>query len=258
MAATNRWLTALQSLKGITENLRTMLATNNIKVYNSDTLSDLIGKVPSMSPIVIDGSKRKKWEPDPLWVFPDPNGSNQAKNIRQIYDEDSLADSYTYRGIYMVRGDYDSLDLKQCMGSTTNKTTFILSDGTRYDDITASSLIHNWDKSKDVIDSSNVPMRYIRIYSDASYSYLPSFYCTVVWCVHNLATSVGTYGSQQCSNISNKHTSMYYNYNIQCVELGSKVTSINGYSSGYFPLGRPYKLVIDGNILHAKSRRRAL
>jgi hypothetical protein len=64
------------------------------------------------------------------------------KTIREIYDEDTLATNYKYRGIYLIQGKIDSIDLKEVMGKRTSSDTFITSDGCTYTSVTDTSLIH--------------------------------------------------------------------------------------------------------------------
>ena len=182
--ATNKWLSNLKVLKASTDTLRSHLRNGNVSTSDSDTLQTLISKVPSLAPI----EDSDKWQPDPLWKFPDPNGSGNLKTIREIWDEDTQIGSYTHRGIYQIIGEYDTIDLKKSLKSRTNADTFILSDGTTYTDITTNTLNHTWDKSKDVIDSKGRPMRYVRVYSKTTLPHMPDFYKTVIWAIHNMTS----------------------------------------------------------------------
>ena len=198
--ATNKWLSDLRVLKANTDALREHLRDGNVAANDNDTLQTLIGKVPQLAPI----ESSDKWQPDPLWKFPDPNGSGELKTIDEIFDEDSMASSYTYRGVYQIIGEYDTVDLKEQMGNRTNADTFILSDGTVYENMTATTLVHTWDKSKDVIDSKGRAMRYVRVYSNTGFGYIPSFKNTVVWVIHKLSTSL------MSSNWSPSSSNYYY------------------------------------------------
>lgn len=222
--ATNKWLSDLQTLKATTDTLRTTLRNKNVKVLDTDTLPTLVSKVPDLAPIV--ESDGDKWQPDPLWKFPDPNGTDTTKTIREIYDEDALASSYTYRGIYQIRGDLDTIDLKAVMKARTNADTFILSDGTTYENIIATTLEHTWDKTKDIIDSKGNRQRYVRIYSNTEYKYLSGWKQTLVWCVHNLGSTV--------SSTSDEYMISYSDF-LECVEFGDKIATLIGDIFSYVP-----------------------
>lgn len=215
--ATNKWLSDLQILKSTTDTLRTTLRNKNISVLDTETLPTLVSKVPALAPIVM--SEEDKWQPDPLWKFPDPNGTETTKTIREIYDEDTLASSYTYRGIYQIRGDLDTIDLKAAMNQRTNADTFILSDGTTYENITATTLEHTWDKSKDIIDGKGNAQRYVRVYSNTEYKYLSGWKRMLVWCVHNLGSTV--------ANMSGEYATRYSKF-LECIEFGDKITKFVG------------------------------
>lgn len=225
--ASNKWLSDLQLLKSTTNTLREHLRDGGVAAYDNDTLQTLVGKVPNLAPIEMTD----KWQPDPLWKFPDPNGSGELKTIREIYDEDTMASSYTYRGIYQIIGEYDTIDLKKALNSRTYSDTFVLSDGTVYEKITANKLEHTWDKSKDVIDSKGRPMRYVRVYSGTAVGYLLAFDRTTIWCIHNLDSSSATQITE----------SQYMP--CECIEFGS-------IKSTFGSLMLPYslqKIVIDGS-----------
>ena len=247
---TNKWLQDMLSLKDTTDLLRTEISNGGISTSKTDTLSQLVSKVPLLSPIALQDT----WQPDELWKFPDPNGTETTKTIREIYDEDTLASSYTYRGIYQIRGDLDTIDLKLCMNQRTNADTFILSDGTTYENITETTLEHTWDKTKDVVDSNGIPMRYVRIYTNTAYNYIISFYCQSVWVIHNLGTQCNI---PTTSDIRLFAISMYNNIFIQCIELEDKCEKPFDYFTGYnystwHLLGFAKKLVIK-NYTSTKS-----
>ena len=212
--ATNKWLSNLKVLKASTDTLRSHLRNGNVSTSDSDTLQTLISKVPSLAPI----EDSDKWQPDPLWKFPDPNGSGNLKTIREIWDEDTQIGSYTHRGIYQIIGEYDTIDLKKSLKSRTNADTFILSDGTTYTDITTNTLNHTWDKSKDVIDSKGRPMRYVRVYSKTTLPHMPDFYKTVIWAIHNMtsgsasAYADATYTPCECLELCDKFTQSITNF----------------------------------------------
>lgn len=228
--ATNKWLNDLQILKSTTDILRTTLRNKNVRALDTDTLPTLVSKVPDLAPIV--ESEDDNWQPDSLWKFPDPNGTDTLKTIREIYDEDALASSYTYRGIYQIRGDLDTIDLKAVMGKRTKADTFILSDGTTYENITATTLQHTWDKSKDVIDSKGNRQRYVRVYTNTINNFVPGFYGQLVWCVNNLgvnSASMLNVGSGIAANIT-------YSENVECIEYGDKYTDLGTVGDFYSEL----------------------
>lgn len=226
--ANNKWLSDLKVLKSSTDTLRSHLRNGNVEASDNDTLQTLISKVPSLAPI----EDSDKWQPDPLWKFPDPNGSGELKTIREIWDEDTTGTTYgTYRGIYQIIGEYDTLDLKKALNSRTQADTFILSDGTIYENITANTLEHTWDKSKDVIDSKGRPMRYVRVYSKTAVGYLLPFNRTTIWCIHDMDNGSTSTTNSECSYMP-----------CECIELGSKKTSISSYTMPY----ALKKLVFDG------------
>lgn len=217
--ANNKWLNDLKTLKSTTNILRDTLRNKNVPAYNTDTLSSLVSKVPVLAPIAL--SDEDKWQPDPLWKFPDPNGSGEMKTIRQIYDEDAMASSYKFRAIYQIEDDYDTIDLKATMNARTNADTFILSDGTTYTNITSTTLNHTWDKSKDIVDSKGRKMRYVRVYTDTKYTYALGFNRSSIWGVHKLTdNSVIDFGA---SNFATEWA-LYYG-KIECIEIESIGTS---------------------------------
>lgn len=218
--ATNKWLSDLRVLKSNTDTLREHLRDGNVAANDNDTLQTLISKVPQLAPI----ESSDKWQPDPLWKFPDPNGSGELKTIDEIFDEDSMASSYTYRGIYQIIGEHDSIDLKEQMQRRTSADTFVLSDGTVYENITATTLVHTWDKSKDVIDSKGRPMRYVRVYSSTALNYLIGFANTVIWAVHKMGTSL----SNSYTGYSNGYDCHAMNAPIECARIIG-VNSMNSY-----------------------------
>ena len=103
--ANNRWLDELYKLKNTTNALRNILKGKNINCSNSATITNLVNKVNDLPSY--EKEETDIWTPDPLWVFPDPNGSNQSKTIREIYDEDLIASDYSYRALYMIKGELD-------------------------------------------------------------------------------------------------------------------------------------------------------
>ena len=208
---TNKWLSDLRMLKTNTDTLRGHLRDSKVSASDSDTLQTLIGKVPSLAPIE---NNSDAWQPDALWKFPDPNGRGELKTIKEIFDEDTMASTYTYRGIYQIIGEYDTFDLKSQTGNRTNADTFILSDGTVYTDITTTTLEHTWDKSKDVIDSTGRKMRYVKIYSNVAHNYVPGFINTTIWAIHKLGTSVGYINTPTTTNY--KYASTFAP--IECLE----------------------------------------
>lgn len=186
--ATNRWLESLKTLESKRENLRALLQAKGVAVTNNATLSSMLDKVSLLKDV--NEETNEIYEPDSLWVFPDPNGSDELKTIRQIYDEDSMASNYTYRGIYLIYGEIDSFDLKAVMGSRSSADTFVTSDGVTYSDVTDTTLIHTWNKDYDVIDSDNNIVRYVKIYSNTSYNYVPGFYNQLIWAIHNFGVYI--------------------------------------------------------------------
>jgi hypothetical protein len=241
----NKWLQDMLQLKADRNTLKNILTSKGIVTSATQTLTSLIAQVPSLSPIVLDS--RDLWEPDQKWVFPDPNGSGQNKTIREIYDEDTMANTYTYRGIYLIqaRDDIENFDLKECMNKRTNEDTFILSDGTIYTNITDSSLSHSWDTSKDIIDSKNRAIRYIRWYSNTPNNYLPGFYKTLLWAVSN-------HKSTAINDSASNFTSPNYATSItespvQCIEFGDKFTSFG--TSGFSSLPELQKITSDNPII---------
>lgn len=209
--ATNKWLSDLRVLKANTDTLREHLRDGNVEAYDNDTLQTLISKVPQLAPI----ESSDKWKPDPLWKFPDPNGSGELKTIDEIFDEDSMASSYTYRGVYQIIGEHDSIDLKEQMQKRTSADTFVLSDGTVYENITATTLVHTWDKSKDIIDSKGRAMRYVRVYSNTALNYLIGFANTVIWAVHKMGTAL----SNSYTGYSNGYDCHAMNAPIECARI---------------------------------------
>lgn len=248
--ASNRWLSNLHSLKTNMETLKETLKTRNISTTSSDTLTSLIGKTPLLAPITIEDKGFTKWEPDPKWVFPDPNGTEELKTIRQIYDEDTRKNSYSYYGIYMLSNCPDTLNIRAGLSfSSSVNLTIYCSDGTLYENST-SAINHTWDKTKDVIDSNGNRIRYLFCYSATASTRIPSFYCSLKWCVHNLGTSImTTSGDSDFGSINNYAYSMYY-CTPDCIELGTKVTTVSVYSSGSnytYVIGNPKKLIFHGN-----------
>lgn len=236
--AINKWLSDLQTLKSTTDTLRTTLRNKSVTALDADTLPTLVSKVPSLAPIV--ESEDDKWQPDPLWKFPDPNGTETTKTIREIYDEDALASSYAYRGIYQIRGEDDTIDLKAVMNKRTNADTFILSDGTTYENITATTLEHTWDKDKDVIDSKGNRQRYVRVYSNTVSTYRMNFYGLVVWYVDNMHT--GSFNVVSDNYAADGGLIPVY---LECAEYGNKVTTaiVNILE------GTPVKKIVFENII---------
>ena len=236
--STNRWLNTINNLKTTTDALRNNLISGGVEAKPEDTLDMLVAKVPSLAPRIV--TQITKWEPDALWVFPDPNGSGQKKTIRQIYDEDPMAETYTYRGIYMIYGTDDAIDLKAVMSKRTSADTFITSDGITYSDITETSLTHNWNKEYDVVDSNGNVVRYVKIYSKSTCSYVPGFYGRLVWGVHNLG-ALTTSNSSSNYTISDTNYPCYLCYStlIECLEFGEKVTRLNAHPA---LIGYPKKI----------------
>lgn len=233
--ATNRWLNTINNLKTTADTLRGMLISGGVNAKPNDTLDTLVAQVPKLAPRIVEINE--KWEPDPLWVFQDPYGSGASKTIRQIYDEDPMADAYTYRGIYMFYGNTDDIDLKSVMGARTSADTFITSDGITYTDITETSLIHAWDKEKDITDSKNQTVRYVKIYTNTAWNCVPGFYRQLIWAIHNLGTVVGISGTAP------GYTKAYYlngSTNVECLEFGSKVSSLS--SASPTTIGYPRKI----------------
>ena len=242
--AMNKWLQDMLQLKADRNTLKNILTSKGVVTSATQTLTSLIAQVPSLSPIVLDS--KDIWEPDQKWVFPDPNGSGQNKTIREIYDEDTMANTYSYRGIYLIyaREDIENFDLKACMSNRTSADTFILSDGTIYTDITESSLIHSWDTSKDIIDSNNRSIRYIRWYSNTSSNYLPGFYKTLLWAVSNHRATTITDSST--GFITPNYATSIFNCPVQCIEFGDKFTNFG--TSGFTYLPELQKITSDNPI----------
>ena len=197
--ATNKWLEGLKVLENKKENLKTYLESNSIYVAKTDTLNSLIDKAVSLGYKANNNFDENQYY-DPLWRFPDPKGSDQLKTIREIYDEDDLASSYTYRAIVMISNDLDSFDLKAIMGSRTKADTFITSDGSTYTDITDATLIHTWNKDLDRLDSSGTGIRYLKIYTNQPYNKTPGIFGQLIWGIFNLHS--------QSSGISNDEVFM--------------------------------------------------
>lgn len=213
--ANNKWLNDLKTLKATTNILRNTLRNKNVTAYDTDSLPTLVGKVPNLAPI--EYSELEQWQPDPLWKFPDPNGSGEMKTIRQIYDEDPMATTYKYRGIYMIKGELDTMDLKAVLLNRTNADTFILSDGAVYTDVTASNLEHTWDKSKDVVDSTGIVVRYVKLYSNTVIAYVPGLYRQLIWAIHNMGTYLNASRTEYPASIN------YLEYD--SLEVEDKVTA---------------------------------
>ena len=191
--ATNKWLTALAKLKDVTNTLRQNLRSGEIACSDDELLEELVAKVPSLSPKTYDATDDGyHWQPDPLWTFPDPNGSSQRKTIRQIYDEDTLKNDFTYSGIYLIYGNVNTMDLKAVFNKAAASYTFITSDGARYNDNTDTSLMHMWDETKDVIDSTGRHVRYVRVYTSTNTMYVPGFYRQLIWAIHNLGNQINS------------------------------------------------------------------
>ena len=191
--ATNKWLTALAKLKDVTNTLRQNLRSGEIACSDDELLEELVAKVPSLSPKTYDATDDGyHWQSDPLWTFPDPNGSSQRKTIRQIYDEDTLKNDFTYSGIYLIYGNVNTMDLKAVFNKTAASYTFITSDGARYNDNTDTSLMHMWDETKDVIDSTGRHVRYVRVYTNTNTMYVPGFYRQLIWAIHNLGNQINS------------------------------------------------------------------
>lgn len=237
--ASNKWLNDLKTLKTTTNTLRNTLRDKKVPAYDTDTLSTLVSKVPTLAPITL--SDEDKWQPDPLWKFPDPNGSGEMKTIRQIYDEDVMANDYKYRAIYQITDDYDTLDLKATMGARTSADTFLLSDGSVYTNITTKTLIHTWDKSKDVMDSKGRKMRYIRVYTNSVYSYALGFDRSSVWGIHCLS-SLGSSPSFDTSSFAKPHSCAYAP--LECFEIEAPASATSTYN-GTTGIASLKKLVIN-------------
>lgn len=224
--ASNKWLNDLKTLKITTNTLRETLRNKNVTAYATDTLPTLVSKVPDLAPIEI--SEEDKWQPDPLWLFPDPNGTGERKTIRQIYDEDTMASSYTYRAVYQITDEFDTIDLKKAFESTNTSQTFVLSDGAVYENVTATTLEHTWNKDFDIEDSKGRKMRYIRYYCNSSKTNMSGIYGCVVWVIFNAGASLSaaSYGS----------TAFYHSADrlpyLECVETGDKVTNISSPPGG--------------------------
>ena len=226
--ANNKWLNDLKTLKATTNSLRNTLRNKNVAAYDTDTLQTLVGKVPNLAPIEIP--ENEKWQPDPLWKFPDPNGSGEMKTIRQIYDEDTMANDYEYRAIFQITDDYDTIDLKLAFGASTKAQTFVLSDGTVYTNDTNKNLLHTWNKEYDVEDSKGRKMRYIRYYSDTSgVGYITGVYKSIVWVIYNGSTSITSTISLSDATMPRINSNLPY---LECVEFEDKVTYVQNLPGG--------------------------
>lgn len=226
--ASNKWLNDLKTLKSTTNTLRNTLRNKNVAAYDTDTLQTLVSKVPNLAPIEIP--ENEKWQPDPLWKFPDPNGSGEMKTIRQIYDEDVMANDYKYRAIYQITDDYDTIDLKQAFGGSTTAQTFVLSDGTVYTNVTTKNLSHTWNKEYDVEDSKGRKMRYIRYYSKSSaMSYITGIYKSIVWVIYNGSSSISSTMSLSDTIAPRINSNLPY---LECLEVEEKVTSVQQLPGG--------------------------
>lgn len=223
MSATNKWLQDKQTLKTVTNLLRTELSDGGVATTPTDTLQQLVNKVPQLAPIVYSD----EWQPDSLWKFPDPNGTENLKTIREIYDEDTTT-GYTYRGIFQIRGDLDTFDLKACMNARSSADTFILSDGTTYENITATTLEHTWDTTKDVVDSNGVPMRYIRVYTNTQYNIVPGWWRQFVWGIHELGNINVTSSTPTLASTVQHAYGMLYAIHAECLEIESSISSSGG------------------------------
>ena len=244
MSATDKWLQDMRTLKSNTDLLRTELNNGGVLAGATDTLGQLVAKVPNLAPIV----QYDEWQPDPLWKFPDPNGSQTTKTIREIYDEDTIT-GYTYRGIFQIRGDLDTFDLKECMNARSSADTFILSDGTTYTNITATTLEHTWDTTKDVIDSKGIPMRDIRVYTNTGFYWNTCWYGQSVWNIWNLNTTPSYFGTSPTSKYY--AISPFYADYLECVEFecsnfnpGNNNTGISAYTGSLGLFGKAQKVVI--------------
>lgn len=240
----NKWLQDLQTLKSNTNILRNELQSKGITTSNTDTLPMLIQKVPSLSPIVIGDN----WEPDILWKFPDPNGSDILKTIREIYDEDTTT-GYTYKGIFQIKGDLSKIDLKKCMNGRSNSDTFVLSDGTTYNNITATTLEHTWDSTKDIIDSKGRHMRYIRVYTNTAFNYNIGWQGQAIWSIWKLSTSLSVYNNW--SNDIQHAVNIAFAKDFECLEVEGNISGLSTASYAYYPscistIGYPKKLVCIG------------
>jgi hypothetical protein len=144
--------------------------------------------------------------------------------------------------------------LKAVLAKSSNSYSFILSDGTTYNNISATTLEHTWDKSKDVIDSKGDPMRYVIVYGSSAFYYLPSFYGQVVWCVHNLSSSLTPTQFDTSSTHAQYPYSMAYATRAQCVELGDKLTQCSAGSNEKITIvGSAVKLVVDKPVITSQS-----
>lgn len=220
--ATNKWLGDLQTLQATTDTLKNTLRAGEVTVYDTDTLPIVVNKTASLSPLV----EQDEWQPDPLWVFPDPNGSDELKTIRQIYDEDTTT-GYTYKSIYLIKGEDDTTNLKDAYGTTS--ITFKLSDGTTYTNVTASSLVHTWDKNKDVIDSLGNRVRYIIAYNNGNAN-CSNFGHTVIWAILRPFTSINV----TSGNSSRSYYNYIYDNTIKCIEIEAGVNGLSYTGSNYY------------------------
>ena len=239
--ATNKWLSSLNDLNNSTSILREKLINLGIDAGLNESLPALINKIPSNLPA---RPTNQKWIPDSKWVFPDPNGSENSKFINEIYDEDTLATTYTYRGIYLIYGDRDIIDLKLMMSSRTNADTFITSDGSVYNDITDATLLHTWNKSYDILDSKNRIVRYVKIYSNTAHTGVPGFYGQLIWAIQAFGTSISVPSGTKVDALIN------YSMLTECIELRGNYTNLASMSP--YNIGYPLKLVITSAFSSAK------
>lgn len=150
------------------------------------------------------------WQPDPLWT-----------DIRDLYDNDTLASTYTYRAVYLISASDSTTTLKA-------GARYITSDG--YDSTTelTTDYTHTWDTADDMIDSNGAYTRWIKVYSADSIGLnVYNFNQTVLWVVYNLGTTIlGGSTSYDYKYFSNCKA-------LQCVELGSNITVISNNSFYY-------------------------
>jgi hypothetical protein len=141
------------------------------------------------------------WQPDPLW--PD---------IREMYDNDPLAATYTYRAVYLIAAAYPTTLFKA-------GARYITSDGYDSGDVLASDYEHTWDETDDMVDSTGAYTRWIKVYATSGKNPY-NFNNTPLWVVINLAPSLN--GNPTASTTTNLSNCSF----LQSVELKNNYTQI--------------------------------
>ena len=138
-------------------------ATVSGKVYNVRDVSgdsSVSGKVYQVANISGGGGgSSDEWQPDPLW----PDIESITNNAEQKSNEVKFG--------LLCYGFADSFSVYVGAGYVE----IITSDGSVYGDDETGTITHIWDKTKDVIDSNGLPVRYLIVYVNKNSIYNNNF-----------------------------------------------------------------------------------